>query len=204
MQYKKYYFATTNKQKLERIQNIFKQLHSDITFEKIPNLIDIEENKDTAIENALQKLEPYVWKYDIPVIAGDVAIFFEWIDFNPTHAKRKTLLEQGLEEKDLNQEEIYKIMLNFYRNMASQKWGQFDFYYEDWWAILYPDGSTKSFSYKRELIMTNHIEWSPQLYFPMCNLYKWKKTWKYYMNWTREEFREEFSEMFKVLEKELS
>ena len=203
MKYNKYYFATGNKQKIERMQDIFTQLWSEIVFDKIPDLFDVSENKSTAVENALQKLEPYVWKYEIPIVAGDVAIFFDWMNFDPTHAKRKTLQEKWLEEKEITQEEIYYAMLDFYQNVATEKWGEFDFYYEDWWAILYPDGSTKNFSYKRELIMTNHAVWTPQWFFPMCNLYKWKKTWKHYMDWTKEEFRREFSEMFDILKKEL-
>ncbi|MGB2111411.1 MAG: non-canonical purine NTP pyrophosphatase [Patescibacteria group bacterium] len=65
---KKIYFATGNKQKLERMNLLAQLVADDFVIEKVPNLIEVEENGKTPSENALQKVEPYS-QLDVPVIA---------------------------------------------------------------------------------------------------------------------------------------
>jgi inosine/xanthosine triphosphate pyrophosphatase family protein len=65
---KKIYFATGNKQKLERMNLLAQFIANDFVIEKVPNLVDVEENGKTPSENALQKVEPY-FNLDAPVIA---------------------------------------------------------------------------------------------------------------------------------------
>jgi inosine/xanthosine triphosphate pyrophosphatase family protein len=65
---KKIYFATGNKQKLERMNLLAQFIANDFVIEKVPNLVDVEENGKTPSENALQKVEQY-FNLDAPVIA---------------------------------------------------------------------------------------------------------------------------------------
>lgn len=204
MNYTKYYFATGNKQKLERLKKIFAYINPSIEIQRVPDLVDVEENWITAEENAFQKIEPYIWKYDFPILAEDTAVFFEWIDFDPTKVKRETLESAWLEEKNISQEQVFQTMLDYYKNLATSKWWEFIFHYVDWWAITYPDSTSKTFSYKRKYIMTNISVWEPQLYFPMCNLYKSQITWKHYMDWNEGDYKKEFQIQVKTLKKELN
>ena len=56
---KKIYFATGNKQKLARMQELAAKVADDFVIQKVPDLIDVEENGTTPVENAMQKVDPY-------------------------------------------------------------------------------------------------------------------------------------------------
>ena len=62
MKYKKYYFATGNKQKLQRLKEIFSVIDSSIDIEEVPDLVDVEENRETAELNAVQKIMPIIMR----------------------------------------------------------------------------------------------------------------------------------------------
>jgi inosine/xanthosine triphosphate pyrophosphatase family protein len=55
----KAYYATGNDGKIKRAQSVLDTLRSAMKLEKIPELIEVEENALTARECALQKLEAY-------------------------------------------------------------------------------------------------------------------------------------------------
>jgi inosine/xanthosine triphosphate pyrophosphatase family protein len=65
---KKIYFATGNKQKLERMQLLCSSISDDFIIERVPNIIDVLENGKTAVDNAIIKILPYE-NLDYPVIA---------------------------------------------------------------------------------------------------------------------------------------
>lgn len=197
---KKIYFATGNKQKLERMNHLAQYIADDFVVEKVPNIIDVEENGKTPVENALQKVAPYDW-LDAPIIAGDTGVYFDNIAFDPTHVKRQALEKAGIYHNDASQDEIYDAMIEFYKSLADSKWWTFPFYYLDGWAIKYPNENILTFETKRNNILTNKIHWEKQLYFPMCNLYKSQKTGKYYTDRTSEDNVEELSEQIELLQK---
>lgn len=176
---KKIYFATWNKQKIHRMQSLAKKIANDFVIEPVPELIHVEENWATPMENAEQKIAPYE-NLDFPIIAWDTGLYFEWIQFNPTHVKRVALANAWLEAEQCSQEEIYSVLLNYYRDLADSHWWEFPFYYSDGWALKSTDGSIKIFQSKRNNILTNISHGEKQLYFPMCNLYKSSISWKYY------------------------
>ncbi len=197
---KKIYFATGNKQKLERMNILAQFIADDFVIEKVPNLEDIEENGKTPSENALQKVEPYS-QLDAPVIAWDTGVYFDNIAFDPTHVKRQALEKAWIYHDNANQEEIYNAMIDFYKNLAESKWWEFPFYYLDGWAIKYPNENILTFETKRHNILTSKIHGEKQLYFPMCNLYKSQKTGKYYTDRTLEDNFWELSEQVELLQK---
>ena len=196
---KKIYFATWNKQKILRMQSLAKIVANDFVVEPVPNLIDVEENWVTPSENAQQKVWPYVG-LDAPVFAGDTALFFEGIQFDPTHVKRVALSDAWLDKNSCSQEEVYATLLSYYKRLADGRWWELPFYYLDGWALKKTDGSVTLFQSKRENILTNRAYWEPQLYFPMCNLYKSQKTWKYYTDWTEEDMICELEWQIAILE----
>jgi hypothetical protein len=137
---------------------------------------------------------------DAPVIAGDTWLYFDDIEFDPTHIKRQALKDVWKSEKELSQEEIFEILLNFYRNLASSKWGELPFYYIDGFVVKFPNWSVISRECKRNNILTDIFHWDKQIYFPMSNLYKSVKTWKHYMDRTDEDMLQELCEEKKLLE----
>ncbi len=187
---KKIYFATGNKQKLERMQKLCTQIADDYYVEAIPDLIPVDENWDTPIDNAILKVSPYR-QLDAPIIAWDTGLYFDDMVCYPTHVKRTAIEDKGKKVEECSQEEIYDIMLEYYRWLAEKHGGEFPFYFLDGWAFQPIHGSLKTFLNKRENILTSQTFGEKQLYFPMCNLYKSRITGKYYTQWTEEDMLQE-------------
>lgn len=190
---KKIYFATGNKQKLQRMQLLCSSISDNFIVERVPNIIEIDENGSTPIKNAIIKVSPYK-NLDFPVIAWDTGLYFDNIDFDPTHVKRVALQKVWKKSEDCTQEEICNILLQFYQNLAADNGGELPFHYTDGFAIKFTNWNIKTYESIRKNILTNISHWEKQLYFPMSNLYKSQKTWKYYMDWTKEDMLSELSE----------
>ena len=198
--YKTVYFASGNKSKFKRLKPLFKKINPKLKIKLVPDYIDAKEDGKDGFENSLKKVMLYKGKYDCPVIAMDTAVFFEgpsfakasegMEDFDPLCPKR-SCLEEGDEDR-LNQEQIAEKMLNFYKNIAKKNGGEKEFYYEDYWTILLPDGNYKQIKYKREYILTDKQEGKLNIYFPMRNLYYSKITGKRFFENTDEDFFKEF------------
>jgi hypothetical protein len=76
---------------------------------------------------------------------------------------------------------------------------ELSFHYTDGFAIKFPNWNINTYKSIRKNILTNISHWEKQLYFPMSNLYKSQKTWKYYMDWSTEDMLSELSEERKNL-----
>lgn len=173
------YFASGNAGKLARLQKIFSRIDKNISIELVPEYVDVHETGVTPLENALQKLEPYKTRQrQFPIIANDIALHFEWIDFDPTHVKREALKFYGRTEADSTQEEVAKMMNDFYKKLALDNGGKLDFYYLDSWAILYPNGDIKTGEFRREYTLTTEEYWPLDIHLPMRNLFLSKLTGK--------------------------
>lgn len=187
----KVYFASKNKSKLRRMNKIFKKIDEEIVIESVPELIEVEENGQDVLENSLQKILPYKNKYCCPVIAGDTAVFFEGEKFDPTHVKRICLGEE--DESKLSQQEIGERMKNFYINLAKKYGGQKEFYFEDGWAVLFPDGTYRQIKYQRDYILTDKLQGEFDIFFPLRSLYLVKSTGKNIFEQTEEDYFKEFA-----------
>jgi hypothetical protein len=190
---KKIYFATWNKQKLERMQLLCSSISDDFIVERVQNIIEIEENWATPIENAIIKVSPYE-NLEYPVIAWDTGLYFDNIDFDPTHVKRVALQQAWKNTEECTQEEICNILLQFYQKLATDNGWELPFHYTDGFAIKFTNWIIKTYESIRKNILTDISHWKKQLYFPMSNLYKSQKTWKYYMDWTKEDMLAELSD----------
>jgi leucyl-tRNA synthetase len=188
---KKLYFATGNKSKLERLKKLFEKIDASIEIEQVPDYVDVEEDGKDAWENSLKKAEPYRGKYDVPVLSMDTAVFFSNEDqVDPLAPKRSCL--GGADEKDLSQEEIAEKALEFYKSIAQKNGGEKEFYYEDFWTILYPDGEERQIKNRRDYVLTDQQAGNLDIYFPMKNLYYSKVSGKRFFENTDEDYFKEF------------
>ncbi|GAB4141874.1 MAG: hypothetical protein Fur0024_4240 [Patescibacteria group bacterium] len=168
-EFKKIFIATTNKSKIERFKKLFKIIGLNVEVEQIPNYLEVEENGKNGLENSFKKLENLKGKFEFPIIAEDTEVFIDGENFNPTEVKRVVL--EGKDEKSLTQEEIGKLMNDFYKNLAKKHGGKVDFYYQNNFTILFPDGSIKQAQGKREYILQSEEHSELDIWMPMRNLY---------------------------------
>lgn len=194
-----FYFASSNLSKLQRLKKVVSKISNDVNIEKVPDFVDIEEVANNSLQNAKDKLKPYEGVYDIPVISNDSSLFFEGLDFNPTHIKREAIKSSGKSEDELTQKDIASLMQEFYITLAKKNNGQLPFYYLDSWAMLLPDGTVIVDEYKREYILTSTPSGELDIYFPMRNLYISKKTGKYINEQNEDDFHIEFEDQRNLL-----
>jgi leucyl-tRNA synthetase len=133
------HLASGNAQKLERMQKVFSSIDTTAQVKKYPELVEVEENGKNAMENAHQKIAPYIGKeIDFPIVATDSEIHFEGRDFDQTHVRRAALASLGKNENECTQKEIAQAMNDFYRDIARKNGGKLDFHYIDAWVVLFP------------------------------------------------------------------
>lgn len=77
--------------------------------------------------------------------------------------------------------------------LARRYGGQKDFYFEDGWSVLFPDGIIKQAKYRRDYILTDKLQGEPDVYFPLRSLYIVKKTGKSIFEQAEEDWEKEFS-----------
>ena len=188
------YYSTSNEAKIKRLQKIFNCFDTDFKILKVPDYIDVEEVGKSLEEISKSKLNPYLnKKYDHPIISLDSGMFIEGVDLDPLKPKRNVLEKLGKKESDLSQDEIGKLMNEFYQNLAKEKNGKVNFYFEDYFSILI-NGKIETKSIKRENILTDKSKGELDIFMPIRNLYISKKTNKYHSDSDENDFKLEFEE----------
>ena len=188
------YYSTSNEAKIKRLQKIFNCFDTDFKILKVPDYIDVEEVGKSLEEISKSKLNPYLnKKYDYPIISLDSGMFIEGVDLDPLKPKRNVLEKLGKKESDLSQDEIGKLMNEFYQNLAKEKNGKVNFYFEDYFSILI-NGKIETKSIKRENILTDKSKGELDIFMPIRNLYISKKTNKYHSDSDENDFKLEFEE----------
>lgn len=176
------------------MQKIVKGVDKNITIEAYSELIDVEETGATALECALQKLAAYEGKkLDAPILTADTSVHFEGQDFEPTRVRRAAIEQAGKKESELSREEIGVLMRDFYQDIARKAGGKIPFHYTDAFAILYPDGSKKTYEYTRPYTLTDTIFGELDTNIPMTCMYISEITGKTAFNRTQEEYLQEFA-----------
>ena len=110
---KKVLFATENESKSKRFKKGL--LENDIeiiTINDIEKKVDIEENGENAIENAIIKARAYAKLYDLPVFAMDDNLYIEKIPED----KQPGMYVRRVNGKRLNDDE----MIKYYSNLAHE------------------------------------------------------------------------------------
>ncbi len=108
---KKILFATENQSKAKRFKNgLLKNDIEIITINDLEKKVNIEENGNNAIENALIKARAYANVYNYPVLAMDDNLYIEGTPEN----KQPGMYVRRVNGKRLNDEE----MIEHYTNLA--------------------------------------------------------------------------------------
>lgn len=106
-------FATTNKSKSKRFnKGLEKENIEIITLSDLNIDIDVEENGESATQNALIKARAYAKEVDLPVMAMDDTLYIE----NIPEEKQPGLNVRRINGKRLNDEE----MIEYYTNLAKE------------------------------------------------------------------------------------
>ncbi len=136
------YIATGNKSKLANFIQFFSWIDPDIAVKQVPDYVEVEETGLTSSENSRLKVMPYIGRYQYPVISNDSSLAFDSCVTeiqDPVKIKRNALGGKG--ESSLSQEEIAKLMFDFYRNIAKKYGGRINCVMTDVFTILYPKGT---------------------------------------------------------------
>ena len=112
---KKLFYATSNKYKIQTMKNRLKGLSIELVTPKDINInIEVEENGNTVIENAILKANAYYEKVKIPTIAGDSALYIERFD------KQPGLFARRVNGKNLNDDELEKYYINELKKVGGE------------------------------------------------------------------------------------
>ena len=186
--YDKILLATNNLSKKERVEKLLKSVGIK-TEVLIPKDLDIEivesQEEGDLFENAKEKAQLYRDKTDLPILGLDSGFFIDNEEIDPVKVKRNAL--QGRPEKELKQEEIAGLLLEYYRNIAKKRGGKVDAYWRDACALSLPDGTIQAADNKREVLLTDEVKGEVNIYFPVRSLYKSKTTGKYTAEETEKE-----------------
>lgn len=169
--------ATNNKGKLERFKRLIK--HIDPNIEALSpddlkiDVIDVEENGETLLDNALLKANAYLGKVDFPILSNDTGFYVEGDGFVDT--PKRTALE-GASEKELSEEEISKRILNFWKSVATKHGGEVDAAWVEAWVLMDPNGGIKKTESRREIVLTDKEFGTPHIHMPVRALYYSKIT----------------------------
>ena len=112
---KKLFYATKNKFKIQSMKNRLNGLDIEIITPYDLNIdINIEEDGNTVTENATKKAQAYTKLVDMPIIAGDSALYIEKFKVQPgLHVRR-------INGKELNDDE----MIEYYCNLVKEYGGK--------------------------------------------------------------------------------
>lgn len=106
-------FATSNKSKAKRFtKGLLEHDIKVLTLEDVPINIEVEENGNTAIENALIKARVYAKETNLPVFAMDDTLYLD----NVPEDKQPGLFVRRINGKKLNDEE----MIEHYSGLAKE------------------------------------------------------------------------------------
>ncbi len=127
------------------------------------------------------------------MICSDTSVHFPKQDFEPTKVRRAAIEASGKPETELTKKQIAELMIDFYKNIATENGGSIDFYYTDAFAVLFPNGEIKTQEYTREYTLTNESKGDIYLDAPMRSLYISKITGKRAHETTMQDYIKEFS-----------
>jgi len=175
-------YATGNKAKVERVKVRFANLGLPIKLltpaEAGLEVIEVAEGTDPWA-NAKAKAYAYKGKTDLPILGADTALELEGVDGDPAMVKRNALVAAGKDEKDLSQEEISSLMIDYYKKIAEENGGSVNGAFVDYWFLLLPDGREFKTVGRRELTLTPTAKGEVDPHFPIRAMYISKLSGKY-------------------------
>lgn len=184
----KIFLATHNEGKIKRFKELLQYTGIKIKAYTPTELglkqIEIEENGKTLADNALIKARAYVGKVDMPILANDTGF---WIKGRGLVEAPKREALRGTDEKSLTKEEIAQRLIQFWKTVAAQEGGKVDAAWIEAFVVLFPDGSIRSASSRRDVILTDTEFGDSHIQLPVRALYISKTTNKPALHHTKEE-----------------
>ncbi len=145
---KKLFYATKNKYKIQNMKERLKNLEIELLTPYDANIdIDIDENGNTVIENAILKAKAYYEKVQIPTIAGDSSLFIEKFNSQPG------LFVRRVNGKYLDYDELEE----HYIQELNKIGGESKAYYITGLAIITNEGIKTKEIKEDEFILTSNI-----------------------------------------------
>lgn len=145
---KKLFYATKNKYKIQNMKDRLKGFEIELITPYDTDIeIDINENGNTVIENAILKAKAYYEKLRIPTIAGDSALFIEKFEIQPG------LFIRRVDGEYLSDEELE----NYYIDKLNKAGGESNAYYITGLAIITSEGLKTKEIKEDEFILTANI-----------------------------------------------
>ncbi|OGZ35000.1 MAG: hypothetical protein A2174_02495 [Candidatus Portnoybacteria bacterium RBG_13_41_18] len=172
--------ATNNLSKKARVEKLLKAIgvKTKILTPKDLGLETVEAKEDGDLfENAKEKAELYRGKTNLPILGIDTGFFMPGEEIDPVKVKRNAL--DGRNERKLSQEEIGKLIHEYYKKIVRKRGRKVDAYWQDVAALSLPDGAVNMADDKREVIITDQVKGEIDMYFPLRSLYISKATGKY-------------------------
>jgi hypothetical protein len=184
----KVFLATSNEAKIERFKNLLRQVDKEIEVYTPKDLnigfLNIIENGKNLMENARLKANAYFGKVDMPILSNDTGFYVEGEGFVDA-PKRKAL--GNVNEDDLPEGETSKLLLSFWKGVATKHGGKVNAAWIEAFVLLYPNGKTKESESRREVVLTNQEFGVPPMKMPVRALYYSKTTNKPSIKHTKEE-----------------
>lgn len=145
---KKLFYATKNKFKIQSMKNRLNGLDIEIITPYDLNIdINIEEDGNTVTENATKKAQAYTKLVDMPIIAGDSALYIEKFKVQPgLHVRR-------INGKYLNDDELER----YYSNELEKLGGESIAYYITGLALISKDKIHTIEIRENDFLMTSKI-----------------------------------------------
>jgi inosine/xanthosine triphosphate pyrophosphatase family protein len=180
------FVATNNASKLARVRELLVGTDVECLAPRDLDIpaIEVEEGSDINL-NAEMKARAYFGKTDLPILGMDTALVIPGEDLDPAKVKRNAL--EGRDETSLTQDEIAHAMSSFYAKIVERHGGRLSAYWEDVFALLLPDGSTRRERDTRPIIITPTIHGTLDPYFPLRSMYIVEPTGKYVADQTPED-----------------
>lgn len=200
MKYRTVYIATGNPSKLSDFKTLFSWVDPNIQVEMVPTKVEVEENGKTIEENSKLKALPYEGLYQVPVIANDFELVFdEAVEELQDSAKLKRNALGNRNEKDLTQEEIGKLMLEFYKDIAAKHGGKIRCVGRDCFTMILPNGNIQQELSEREYFLVNRDVATYDIYHPLNSLRLAPKIGKFIDEFSEDEAKLDTQELVKAL-----
>jgi inosine/xanthosine triphosphate pyrophosphatase family protein len=175
-------YGTSNPAKVAQVRDVLEPLGFVVkSLADFNSKITVDEDGETAEENALKKAVAYSKELNMPVLSMDVALYFNDLpeDKQPgLHVRRINNDESRPSDED---------MLAYYANLAASMGDRMKAYWRYAFALAWPDGRKVSFAHDTPRIFVSKP--SPKIVegFPLESLQVDPETNKYISEMSKEE-----------------
>lgn len=175
-------YATNNNSKIYNMKRRIGNLPVEIVSPKDLNIkLNVVENGNTAVENAIKKASAYYEAAGIPTIAGDSGLYIE----NVPEEKQPGLFVRRVNGKELMDEE----MIDYYAKLVDSIGGKTIAYYITGLALVNEDGIKTIEIEEDKFILTSNISKTNHRGNPLDVMSIDPKVNKYYTEMSDEDFK---------------